>query len=93
MQIAVRELKNRLSAVLAQARAGEVVEVRSHNVPIARIVGIPALADRNLPEGILRLAAEGALTLGDGRKFEDFEPLRLPPGGKSMSDIVIEDRG
>ncbi len=93
MQVAVRELKAHLSRLLARARAGEEIEVRSHNTPIARIVGIPPAADGSLPEGIRRLIAEGALTWGNGGKLEDFAPLRLPSGGKSMSDIVIEDRG
>jgi len=92
MQVAVRELKAHLSRMLAIAQAGEEIEVRSHNKPIARIVGIPPAAG-NLPDGIRRLVAEGALTLGNGGKLEDFTPLCLPSGGKSMSDIVIEDRG
>ena len=41
MPIAVRELKASLSRVLLRAQAGEVIEVTSHNRPIARIVGIP----------------------------------------------------
>lgn len=88
MQIAVRELKSRLSQVLAQARAGEPVEVRSHNVPIARIVGIPVTANDSLRQ----LASRGAITWS-GRKPELVPPVPMDAGGKSVSALVIEDRG
>lgn len=93
MQVAVRELKAHLSKMLALAQAGEEIEVRSHNKPIARIVGIPPATDNDLPEGIRRLIAEGTLTPGSGRKLDDFEPLALSPGGTPVSQMVIEDRG
>ena len=51
MYVAVRELKSSLSRVLSLAQDGEVIEVTSHNKPIARILGIPKQAD----EGILTL--------------------------------------
>ncbi len=92
MQVAVRELKAHLSEILARAQAGEDIEVRSRNKPIARIVGIPPV-EQDLPEGIRRLVAEGALTLGDGRKLGDFEPIPLASGGTPVGQIVIEDRG
>lgn len=41
MRVAIRELKSSLFSILAQAQRGEVVEVMSHNKPIARIPGIP----------------------------------------------------
>ena len=44
MSVAVRELKACLSRVLLRAQEGEVIEVTSHNKPIARIVGIPSCA-------------------------------------------------
>lgn len=93
MQVAVRELKAHLSKMLALAQAGEEIEVRSHNRPIARIVGIPSTADGDLPAGIRRLVAEGAVTLGNGKKLDDFEPMALSPGGTPVSQMVIEDRG
>jgi prevent-host-death family protein len=92
MQVGVRELKARLSKILARAQAGEEIEVRSHSKPIARIVGIPP-AGGHLPDGLRRLAAAGGLTLGNGEKLEDFEPIPLSPGGMAVSQMVIEDRG
>ena len=93
MRVAVRELKAHLSKILARAQAGEEIEVCSHNKPIARIVGIPSATGDELPAGIRRLFAEGALTLGNGRKLDDFEPMALSPGGTPVSQMVIGDRG
>lgn len=87
MRIAVHELKARLSRVLALARAGEVVEVRSHDVPIARITGIPAVATGPLQQ----LVAVGDVTW-NGRKPALCPPVVLVPGGNTVSAMVLEDR-
>ncbi|WP_018412663.1 type II toxin-antitoxin system Phd/YefM family antitoxin [Methyloversatilis thermotolerans] len=88
MDVAVRELKAQLSKYLARARAGEVVEVRSHNKPIARITGIPPEADTPLQ----RLVASQALTWS-GRKPVFAAPLKPGAGGTNIARMVIEDRG
>ncbi|MBP8219960.1 MAG: type II toxin-antitoxin system prevent-host-death family antitoxin [Aeromonadaceae bacterium] len=88
MHVAVRELKSSLSRVLSLAQGGEIIEVTSHNKPIARIVGIPPQAD----EGLRRLMATGALSWGGGKpKFAP--PVELAPSGTSVSQMVLEDRG
>ena len=87
MRVAVRELKATLSRVLARAQAGEVIEVSSHNRPIARIVGIPAQGDA----GMRQLAANGAITWKGG-KPRHTAPLSLSKGGTPVSRMVIEDR-
>lgn len=88
MEVAVRELKAQLSKCLARARAGEVVEVRSHNTPIARITGIPPIADTPLQ----RLVASNALTWS-GRKPAFAAPLKVGASATTISGLVIEDRG
>jgi prevent-host-death family protein len=88
MHVAIRELKAGLARVLARARAGEVIEVTSHNRPIARIVGIPDEAEG----GLRRLVAAGAAAWAGGKP--DFEaPLVLGRTGTPLSQIVLEDRG
>jgi prevent-host-death family protein len=53
-QIAVRELNQHTSKVLARVRRGETVEVTDRGVPVARLVPVSA------EEGVLgRLVAEG----------------------------------
>ena len=87
MSIAIRELKATLSRVLSRAQQGEVIEVTSHNKPIARIVGIPGHAE----PGLRQLVASGAVTWSGGKPRHET-PVRLAPRGTSVSQIVIEDR-
>lgn len=87
MRVAIRELKSSLSHILAQAQRGEVVEVTSHNKPIARIFGIPA----QMGTGLRALVAEGGLTWR-GSKPDLAPPLSLQGGAKSVSTMVLEDR-
>jgi prevent-host-death family protein len=87
MHIAIRELKANLSRVLARARAGELIEVTSHNKPVARIVGIPEAGD----DGLRRLVGSGDVSWS-GRKPVFQPPLDLGPGGVPVSRIVLEDR-
>jgi prevent-host-death family protein len=88
MYVAIRELKSSLSRVLSLAQGGEVIEVTSHNKPIARILGIPPQAD----EGLRRLMASGTLSWSGG-KPQFSPPAELACGGKAVSQILLEDRG
>lgn len=87
MSIAVRELKAKLSSVLARAQQGEVIEVTSHNKPIAQIVGIPAQAG----PGLRALVASGAVCWGGGKPRYKL-PVQLTARGESVSQMVLEDR-
>ena len=87
MHVAVRELKAGLSRVLAQAQAGEVIEVTCHNRPVARIVGIPDPGD----PGLRRLVAQGALAWAGGKPVFAL-PLVLAAAGTPVSRIVLDDR-
>lgn len=88
MQVAIRDLKSRLSQVLARAQAGEVIEVTSHKRLIARIVGIPSSADANL-RGLI---GRGDLSWKGGKPRLD-PPVTLAAQGTSLSQLVLEDRG
>ncbi|PZG14343.1 prevent-host-death protein [Micromonospora craterilacus] len=68
-QIAVRELNQHTSKVLARVRAGETVEVTDRGEPIARLV--PVVAGDAL---LGRLVAEGRATAP-----ASSGPLPLPP--------------
>jgi prevent-host-death family protein len=88
MQIAMHVLKAGLSRFVARARAGEVIEVTSHDKPVVRIVGIPAAG----PPGITRLMASGAAQWSGGKpKFRSA--VKLGKGTKALSEMVLEDRG
>ena len=73
---------------LAQARACEVIEVTSHDEPVARLVGVPQRA----PAGIGQMIVSG-VAAWSGRKLELAPPVRLSHGGLAVSRVVIEDRG
>jgi len=88
VRVAIHELKAQLSRCVAQANAGEVIVITSHNRPVARLTGVPAAA----PSGLQAMIASGAATWS-GRKPVLSPPVRLTPSGTSLSDIVIEDRG
>ena len=88
MRVAIHQLKSGLSRYVAMARAGEVIEITSHDKPVARLVGVPP----DSPAGISRLLASGAATWKGGKPVFQA-PLALSPGGKTMSEIVLEDRG
>jgi prevent-host-death family protein len=88
MQVAVRELKANLSRLLTRAQQGEVIEVTSHNKPVARIVGIPSCAAEGLGESISR----GTISWR-GTKPCLAPPLALAGHGPSVSQMVLEGRG
>lgn len=87
MSIAIRELKASLSRVLSRAQQGEIIEVTSHNKPIARIVGIPLQAEA----GLRGLIASGTLSWSGG-KPRSRAPLEISPRGTPVSQMVLEDR-
>jgi prevent-host-death family protein len=88
MHVAIHELKAQLSRCVAQASAGEVIVITSHNKPVARLTGVPSAA----PAGLQAMITSGAASWS-GRKPAPSAPVRLTPGGTSLSDMVTEDRG
>lgn len=87
MPVAIRELKARLSHILSRAQEGEVIEVTSHNKPIARIVGFPPLAGK----GLRGLISSGTLCWSGG-KPRLAAPLKVVARGTLVSQMVLEDR-
>ncbi|MHB9118741.1 MAG: type II toxin-antitoxin system Phd/YefM family antitoxin [Burkholderiales bacterium] len=87
MQVSIREFKAHLSRYLSQAQAGQSFDVTSHRKVVARIVGVPAAES----EGLARLVAGGVAQWGGGKPAG--AAIRLSSGGRSVSEIVQEDRG
>lgn len=85
MQVSIRELKNHLSKYLHLVQEGEDVIVTSHRKPVV------SLTSMTLSQDGVR-AVEGVKW---GRGRVSFSPLEIQPGknGKTVADIVIEDRG
>lgn len=87
MRIPVHKLKAGLSRYVARALAGEVIEVTLRGQTVARLDGVPAG-----PMGVSRLLARGAATWGGGKPAL-LGPILLSARGKTVSEIVREDRG
>ncbi len=88
LRVPIREFKARLSHYLAQAGAGRgAIEVTSHRRVVARVTGVPP----NTGEGIARLIVSGAVSWQGGKP--QGAAIRLGRGERSVSDMVLEDRG
>ena len=87
MNASVRDLKSRLSLYLRQVQRGETVVVTSRGRPIARLVPLPPLLVEK------RLATLPGINAGTGGKPRgSSRPVRVKPGEKNVSDIVVERR-
>jgi antitoxin (DNA-binding transcriptional repressor) of toxin-antitoxin stability system len=90
MQIGTRELKNRLSHYLRRIRESrEPIYVTDRGEIVAELRPV---ADGGVDgEVLLALAATGELSLGNGRRFKNFKPIK-PRRAASLAGIVLEDR-
>ena len=94
MRVGTRELKNRLSYYLRQVRDGEPVYVTDRGQLIAEIrpAGKAKSKKRKTEDEILdEMAARGEITRGKGRLR--LRPLIKMTPGKTLSEMIIEDRG
>ncbi len=88
----IAELKNRLSAYITFAQAGEEVIIRDRNRPVAKLV--PFVAE-GLSEEVMELVAKGLMTLPE--KPMDWDafsrmPLAKPKRGASLTRALLEER-
>ena len=90
MQIGTRELKNRLSHYLRRIRESrEPIYVTDRGEIVAELRPV---TDGGVDgEVLLALAATGELSLGNGRRFKNFKPIK-PKRTVSLAGIVLEDR-
>ena len=85
--VGVRELKDRLSAVLRRVQSGRTVAVTRRNRRVALVV---PCGSRSTEDLLAELAATGCITWSGGKPAGS----RRPPvvRGPSVSDAVAEDR-
>jgi prevent-host-death family protein len=74
--VSIAELKNKLSAYLAEVRRGEELLIRDRKLPIAKIV--PLGRSVGFDEEEAQLAAEGRLRLPERRLSASFWRMRAP---------------
>lgn len=87
MEVSMREFKAHLSQYVVQAQAGQAIELTSHRKVVARLVGVPAAEC----VGVARLMASGTASWQGGKP--EGASFMVQPGGKTMSDLVLDDRG
>lgn len=85
--VSVRELKSRLSHYLRLARSGESVVITDRGVPVGRLEPI----EQDLEGRIAALRAAGLLQWS-GRRLAPRQPAVRIPAGKSVAELIIEDR-
>ncbi len=83
MEIGIRELRDGLSAHLAEVRRGHTVTVTDHGRPIARIVPI------DQPTRLEQLRGEGRVRPARRRKRPAPEPA---PASGDVSGLVDDQR-
>ncbi|MCC7079766.1 MAG: type II toxin-antitoxin system prevent-host-death family antitoxin [Burkholderiales bacterium] len=83
----IRELKSRLSHFLRLARGGESVVITDRGVPVGRLVPI----EQDLDERVAALRAARQLQWS-GRRLAPRKPAVRVPAGKSVAQLIIEDR-
>lgn len=86
-EVGVRALRERLTQVLAEVQAGEVVVVVHRGRPIARLEPVQPSA----PLEVRLLLASGRASWG-GRPLEPVELVELAPG-PAVADILLAQRG
>jgi prevent-host-death family protein len=90
MHIGTRELKNRLSHYLRQIRESrEPIYVTDRGEVVAELHPVADSGEDG--QVLLALAATGELSLGNGRRFKSFKPIK-PKRAVSLAGIVLEDR-
>jgi len=89
-QVGVRELRQNLSVHLRKVKAGQVLEVTEHGIPVAQLAPLHPSQDP-----IERLAAEGLLLRRATKRLEDLPPplrIDLPVPLSKILDDLREER-
>jgi prevent-host-death family protein len=85
--VSIRELKSRLSHFLRLARGGESVVITDRGVPVGRLVAI----EQDLDDRIAALRAARQLQWS-GRRLAPRKPAVRMPAGRSVAQLIVEDR-
>jgi prevent-host-death family protein len=86
----IRDTKNNLSRYLAKVKAGEEVIITERGRPVARIIREDQ-GSRSIRAALSPLIERGLIAL-PSRRLEKEKLLTLQASGKSVSEMVIEDR-
>ena len=87
MNVGIRELKMHLSRYLRQVKAGKTIIITEHGKPIGQLMP----AARSLEDRLEAMIRTGQATW-NGKKLRPFKPTVKLRGGKSIADLISEDR-
>lgn len=83
----IRELKAHLSAYLREVKAGETVVVTDRGDPVARIVPVGRPVEERLGDLL-----DAGLVEWNEETPESLEPVARTRGGRTVADLLLEDR-
>lgn len=88
----IAELKNHLSAYIAEVKRGEEIIVKDRNRPVARLIPFQRSDDLDVEE--MELVARGAMRLPESDELpESFYRAKLPRvKGNRGIEVILEDR-
>lgn len=80
--VGIRELRQRASELLRLVAAGETIEITDRGRPVALLTPLPER------DGLARLRAAGDVSKVDGDLDDLPEPLDLPAGAETPSQVL-----
>jgi len=90
INVGIKEVKNNLSRLLAQVKAGEEILITKRGRPVARIVK-ENQGDKSVRTALEPLVQRGLITLPSRSILKD-RISAVETLGKPVSEMVIEDR-
>lgn len=91
-RIGIRELKSKLSECVREVKSGGTIIVTERGRAVARIIPDTTPDTESLRERLEHLVRTGAV-LWSGRRFRPAKPVARVRGKRTVSDLVIENRG
>jgi prevent-host-death family protein len=85
--VGIRELKGHLSEYVQQVKEGATLVITERGKPVSRMLPIAAS-----PEERLAQLAAAKLVAWSGRKVRPASPVARLEGGKTVAEILLEDR-
>lgn len=89
MTVGIRELKTNLSWYLKKVRAGAILHISDRGRTIATVQ--PAIAKAEVA-WVHQMVAEGKARWSGAKPLGASRPVRLRPGRKTASTVVLEGR-
>ena len=85
--VGVRELKARLSEYLRQVKQGRTIIITERGKPVGRLVPTGQSLEQRL-----QVMIDAGLAEWNGKPLPPARPVAKLKGGKSIADLIIEDR-